>query len=206
MGIDRGLGYQNFEHGRHHPSQDSSIPTPAGENWDMDEPLEEELEALASKYLFLDYEPSPSTDDMASVDTGSSSTPTDVASPVSITEDVEMAWGTQSQSASQPLNFTEYGIEIDPIREATGDLWPWAYFASRSDRDPREFDEDDYPPEAGPYPGIPGRSAGGSFHDVRETKSKRRSGEKKGEEARENSSPPIIAFSQVISGRTIYNP
>ena len=177
---------------------------------DQDELFEEEAIAFASEYLNLDYETSTFAEHAVVAEPISSPTSSDSSSsPTSTVEDVEMPWEIEQTSLSL-LDTTKFEIEIDANGFETRNPWPWGDYTYQPPSPPRYFDSEEYAQahqlariEEKLRVRLSERFAENAIHSDREAKAGRLREEKKVEG---ETSPPIVAFSQVIRGRTIYNP
>ena len=171
-------GYKTFEHSRYFPAESHQEFCIPGRRSNQDELLEEEVASFASKYLNFDYEPSISVDCTVSAETSSSSSDAET----------EATWGTRSQPTEMSQD-TAFGNGVDTNGVATRDAYPWEDYVYRPSIPPQHTCEQDDAQESQlarvkPRVRLEKRFAGKVVYGVK----------------------PIIAFSRVIHGRTIYNP
>lgn len=194
----------------HYLYQELYIPAQVVRPDDLQDSLgEEELMSFASKYLNLDYEPPISVNhDTISAVAGSTSTS---QSATNITED-----GVACETQPQPtlsLDAAKFGAGVDANSAATRDPRRRGDHGDQRCSPLRHFDERN---DAQKYEsarikaklriGLAERVARDAPSNVKEVKSTRRGGEEKAKGVEMEGSVPIIAFSRVIRGRTIYNP
>ena len=184
-----------------------------GKPFDPDQLSREEEMTFVSQYLNLDYGTSPSTNHAAGAGTGSPTAFSQYSTSFTGSPgDAEVQLGTEPTSLSL-LDATKFEAEVDANGIETRNPWPWGNYTYRPPGRPRYIDSAEYVREyeftkiedrlrirlteffaekavrAGTKPEVEKRGEGG--------KSEGTSGE---------ASAPIYAFSQVIRGRTIYNP
>lgn len=192
-----------------------SIPLTAEKPVGPDELFEEEAIAFASEYLNLDYETSTSADHGDVAEPISSSTPSDSSpssSPANTSGEVELPWGIEPTSLPL-LDTTKFEIEIDANGVETRNPWPWGDYTYKPPNPTRSFDFEEYTQEHRLAKieeklriRLSERLAEKAIRGGREARAKRRREKKKSKKVEKENSSPIVAFSQVIRGRTIYNP
>ena len=197
----------------HYATRPFHTPLTDGKPVDPDELFGEEAIAFASEYLNLDYEASALADPAVVAKPISPSTSSDSSSSATSTaEDVEVPWEVEPTSLSL-LDTTKFEIEVDVYGVETRNPWPWGDCTYRPSSPPRYFDFEEYD-QAHEFTKtreklrvqLSERFAEKAIHGGRDAKAERRREKKKGKKVEKENSPPIIAFSQVIRGRTIYNP
>jgi hypothetical protein len=219
MDSDADHGYPTLRHD-HGPSVESHYtyqalygPFTVGELVDPDELFGEAAVSFASEYLNLDYQTSTFANNAIEVEVDSPSASSDSStSPTSTSEDEEMQWEVEPTSLSL-LNATRFETGIDTNGVEMRYSWPWGNYTYRPPSPPRYFDSEEYARELQFMriedelrDQLAERFAEEAIRDGEKAKAGRRKGGKKGDEVEKETSPPIIAFSQVIRGRTIYNP
>lgn len=188
MDIDSGHGYTTPDHGRCSHSEPHHTPRGfCGVHLDDNELLEEDLRSIASQYLNLDFPPPVSVHS-----SGTCSPSTSIGTPMS------------------PDSITE---DSEANRAETGYPWAWEDHTYQSSDSTRYIDEEDYAREhelsrieATLRVRLTEQFAREAIYGIEKTRPSRRRREKKVKEVRVENSPPIVAFSQLIPGRTIYNP
>ena len=186
------------------------IPFTAGEPVDQGEFYEEAAMSFTSEYLNLDYEISTFANHTA--EAGFSSSPTSSFSSPSLTstaEDGEAWWEIEHTSLSL-LDTTKFEIEVGANGAQVRNPWPWGDYTYRSPSPPRYHEPEDYVRE-GQLAWIKENlrvQLSESFAEaaIRGGGKERRGENQKAKEVGRETSTPIVAFSQVIRGRTIYNP
>ena len=195
-------------------TQPICTPLTVGKSVDPGELFGEEVIAFASKYLNLDCETSTFADRAVVAEPISSPTLSDSSSsPASTAEDVEVPWEIEPTSLSL-LDTTKFEIEIDANGVETRNPWPWGDYTYRPPNPPRYFDFEEYIQahqlakiEEKLRVRISERFAENSIYDgMRENRGERQREKMKGKKAEKETSSPVVAFSQVVPGRTIYNP
>lgn len=194
----------------HYVTQPFRTPLTTGESVDPDELFEEAAMAFASEYLNLDYETLTFADH--TVDVESSSPPTSSVSSSSsnsTAEGGEVQWEIEPTSLSL-LDATKFEIGIDANGGDVRNPWPWGDHTYRLPSPPRYPDLEDYVRECqlakieeGLRVQLSERFAENA---IRGDKEERRREKQKAWGVEGETSTPIVAFSQVIRGRTIYNP
>lgn len=208
-----------FRHGLDSPSESDNVSPvfygsfATGRPFDPDQLFDDEERDFASKYLNLDYGTSPFAKRNVAAEIGS---PTafsySSAGSTATPWDVGTQWGIEPTSLSL-LNAAKFEIEIGANGTETRNPWPWGNYTYRPPSRPRYIDSEDYVRKhelmkveeelrtrltelfaqeavcARKWPEVEIR---------RETK--------RIEDIGRGTSIPIIAFSQVVRGRTIYNP
>jgi hypothetical protein len=172
-----------------HTFQGFRVQVPVGD-LGQGELLEEEFASLASKYMNLECEP----------------TSTEVSlCHTSITKDAEIEWEVQPQPTPMTSYAPKFGMEADTSGVVTRESCPRRYHPYRSSRPPRHLDEEGYTRKYGlaMIEAKPRLRLAECFLGEG-VKSNKRRGEKKDKEV--EMAHPIVAFSRVISGRTVYNP
>jgi len=204
MNCDTDLEYRTLQHNpdspskSHYVSQASHGPLAAGKSVDPDQLFGEEEITFASKYLNLDYGTPPSASHAVEAETGPPSTSRD-------SFDVEMSWETEPTS----LSFRDVTKSEIEARNS----WPWGNYTYRPLAPPRFTDHEEYARE---YEFVKIEEklrvrltelfAEEAICGRKEPKVEGRGERKTSEDVESGTSTPIIAFSQVIRGRTIYNP
>ena len=180
---------------------------------DPDDLFGEVAKSFASKYLNLDYEISAISNQAVGAETGFPSTSSDSsASTTSTIGDEEMRWEVEPTSLSL-LDATKFGNEMDVNGDDTRNLWPWGDYTYRPPTPQRYLDPEEYAREYQLMKieeklrdRLMERFAEDAIQAGKKAKVEKRRETGKGKEV--DTEPPthIIAFSQVIRGRTIYNP
>jgi hypothetical protein len=216
--------YPTLEHGLYSPpdscnaSQSDGTPVLNEETPGSNELSRDGTGSLALQYLNLGHSTSE-FDSTAEGDIGSPSTSDDTATSTSIatpSEDADMSWG--NEPTSPPLvGVSRFGTEIGLDNTAITNAWPRRNYTYQSPRLPGYFDSEDYLREC-EVRRIEGklrarlaeRFAKEGIYGFRNAEPGERRGVAGGGTERERveveNSPSIVAFSQVIRGRTIYNP
>ncbi|KAF9645208.1 hypothetical protein BDM02DRAFT_3120562 [Thelephora ganbajun] len=180
---------------------------------DPDEPLGEAAMSFASKYLNLDYETPTFADHTVEAGTGSPSASSNTTtSPSSTAEDVQMPWVIEPTSLSL-LDTTKFEIELDENGLERRNPWPWGDYTYRPPSPPRYLELEEYAQEHRLTKieeqlrvRLMERFAKEAIRSGKKAKTKRGIVKKKGKGVEKKISTPIVAFSQAIRGRTIYNP
>ena len=192
-----------------------SVPLTAEKPVSSDEPFEEEAIAFASEYLNLDYETSTFADHAGVAEPVSSSTSSDSSpssSPNNTAGEVGLPWGIEPTSLPL-LDTTKFEIEIDANGVQTRNPWPWGDYTYQPPNPTRSLDFEEYTQEHRLAKieeklriRLSERFAEKAIRGGRKARAKGRREKKKGKRVEKENSSPIVAFSQVIRGRTIYNP
>jgi len=180
---------------------------------DPDQLFDDEESDFASKYLNLDYGTSPVANRTVAAEIGSPTTSSDSSASFSGTPvDVETQWGAEPTSLSL-LNTTKFEIEIDANGAEKRNPWPWGNYTYRPLGRPRYIDSDEYvqkhefmKAEEKLRTRLTELFAEEAVRAGKGPKVERRRETKPSEDAKRGTSMPIIAFSQLVRGRTIYNP
>jgi len=218
---DTDYGSCTLDHGHDSPvnsqyvTRSFSIPLTAEKPVNPDEVFEEEAIAFASEYLNLDYEISTFADRAGVAEPVSSSTSSDSSpssSPTNTAGEVELPWGIEPTSL-QLLDTTKFEIEIDANGVETRNPWPWGDYTYQPPNPKRSFDFEEYTQEHRLAKieeklriRLSERFAEKAIRSGRKARAERRREKKKGKRIEKENSLPIVAFSQVIRGRTVYNP
>ena len=219
VGGDTDYEYFALRHGLDSPSEfDYVSPAFHGSfatGWplDPDQLIDDEGMDFASKYLNLDHDTSPLADH--TVEAGASFPPAFSDSSASFAGtpgDVGMQWGFEPNSLSL-LDATKFEIEVGADGVEMRSPWPWGNYTYRPFGRPRYIDPEEYiqkyelmKAEEKLRARLTELFAEEAVRAGKKPKVERRR-ERKESEAIEKETPmPIIAFSQVVRGRTIYNP
>ena len=184
-----------------------------GHTVDPDRLFREAAMSFTSEYSNLDFEDLTFVNHTVEAESNSSPISTDSSSsPASMVDDVEISWKIELTSLSL-LDATKFEIGIDANGVETRSPWPWGDYTYRPPSPPRYLDFEQYAQECWLTKikeklraRVSERFAEKAICSDEEAETERRGEKEKGKEVERDSSTDIVAFSQVIRGRTIYNP
>jgi len=168
---------------------------------------------FASKYLNIEYETSPLANHTVEAETGSPGSFGDSSvSSAGTHRDVGMQWEVQPTSLSL-LDATRFEIEVGANGVEMRSPWPWGNYTHRPPGHPRYIDSEEYvqkyelmKAEERLRTRLTELFAEEAVYAGRKPKVERRRERYLNEDVEKGSPMPIIAFSQLVRGRTIYNP